>query len=65
MDRTIKHMLFLQNVTKYADKLKQADEPKVWFRSQYLYVCVHVRVSFSLSMFNEVINSKITLSFGY
>ncbi|KAJ8626370.1 hypothetical protein MRB53_019677 [Persea americana] len=28
LDRTIKHMLFLQSVTKYADKLKQADEPK-------------------------------------
>lgn len=29
LDRTIKHMLFLQSVTKYADKLKQADEPKM------------------------------------
>ncbi|KAJ4840919.1 hypothetical protein Tsubulata_001115 [Turnera subulata] len=29
LDRTIKHMLFLQSVTKYADKLKQADEPKL------------------------------------
>ncbi|CAL9757823.1 unnamed protein product [Musa acuminata subsp. burmannicoides] len=29
LDKTIKHMLFLQSVTKYADKLKQADEPKI------------------------------------
>ncbi|PKU68150.1 Transcription factor LHW [Dendrobium catenatum] len=29
LDRTIKHMLFLQSVTKYMDKLKQADEPKL------------------------------------
>ncbi|XP_068650611.1 transcription factor LHW-like [Aristolochia californica] len=29
LDRTIKHMLFLQSVTKYADKLKQVDEPKM------------------------------------
>lgn len=29
LDRTIKHMLFLQSVTKYADKLKQIDEPKM------------------------------------
>ncbi|XP_042481807.1 transcription factor LHW-like [Macadamia integrifolia] len=29
LDRTIKHMLFLQSVTKYADQLKQADEPKM------------------------------------
>ncbi|XP_077248515.1 transcription factor LHW-like [Tasmannia lanceolata] len=29
LDRTIKHMLFLQGVTKYADKLKQVDEPKM------------------------------------
>ncbi|KAK1430660.1 hypothetical protein QVD17_13560 [Tagetes erecta] len=29
LDRTIKHMTFLQNVTKQADKLKQADEQKM------------------------------------
>ncbi|KAK7851394.1 transcription factor lhw [Quercus suber] len=29
LDRTIKYMLFLQSVTKYADKLKQSDEPKL------------------------------------
>ncbi|XP_073002110.1 transcription factor EMB1444 isoform X1 [Typha latifolia] len=29
LDRTIKHMIFLQSVTKYADKIKQADEPKM------------------------------------
>ncbi|XP_021816487.1 transcription factor bHLH157 [Prunus avium] len=29
LDRTIKYMLFLQSVTKYADKLKQAHEPKL------------------------------------
>ncbi|KAM0945404.1 putative transcription factor bHLH family [Dioscorea sansibarensis] len=29
LDRTIKHMLYLQSVTKYADKLKQTDEPKM------------------------------------
>ncbi|KAJ3706633.1 hypothetical protein LUZ61_010338 [Rhynchospora tenuis] len=29
LDRTIKHMLFLQSVTKYAEKVKQADEPKM------------------------------------
>ncbi|KAL0923659.1 hypothetical protein M5K25_007725 [Dendrobium thyrsiflorum] len=29
LDRTIKHMLFLQSLTKYVDKLKQADEPKL------------------------------------
>ncbi|KAE8672384.1 hypothetical protein F3Y22_tig00111842pilonHSYRG00050 [Hibiscus syriacus] len=29
LERTIKYMLFLQGVTKYADKIKQADEPKL------------------------------------
>ncbi|KAF8030585.1 hypothetical protein BT93_E2884 [Corymbia citriodora subsp. variegata] len=29
LDRTIKHMLFLQSMMKYADKLKQADETKL------------------------------------
>ncbi|KAG8071823.1 hypothetical protein GUJ93_ZPchr0006g41211 [Zizania palustris] len=29
LDRTIKHMLFLQSVTKYAEKIKQSDEPKM------------------------------------
>ncbi|GAB4857647.1 hypothetical protein Ancab_015553 [Ancistrocladus abbreviatus] len=29
LDRTIKHMLFLQSLTKYADKLKQVNEPKL------------------------------------
>ncbi|KAJ4954579.1 hypothetical protein NE237_011362 [Protea cynaroides] len=29
LDRTIKHMLFLQSVAKYADQLKQGDEPKM------------------------------------
>ncbi|OVA06337.1 Myc-type [Macleaya cordata] len=27
--RTVKHMVFLESVAKYADKLKQADEPKM------------------------------------
>jgi hypothetical protein len=38
LDRTIKHMLFLQSVTKYAEKIKQADEPKV---SSFRYMCVN------------------------
>ena len=39
LDRTIKHMLFLQSVTKYADKLKQTDEPKVqWLMTTRLFV---------------------------
>ncbi|PON73580.1 MYC/MYB transcription factor [Parasponia andersonii] len=29
LDRTIKYMLFLQGVMKYADKLKQSNEPKL------------------------------------
>ncbi|GLT77715.1 hypothetical protein SLA2020_492770 [Shorea laevis] len=29
LEKTIKHMLFLQSVTKHADKLKQAGEPKI------------------------------------
>ncbi|KAF8651879.1 hypothetical protein HU200_063127 [Digitaria exilis] len=29
LERTIKHMVFLQSVTKYAEKIKQADEPKL------------------------------------
>lgn len=29
LGRTIKHMLFLQNLNKHGDKLKQADEPKL------------------------------------
>ncbi|KAG9129001.1 hypothetical protein Leryth_014764 [Lithospermum erythrorhizon] len=32
LERTIKHMLFLQSVTKHADKLKQTGEPKVLSR---------------------------------
>ncbi|XP_057520446.1 transcription factor bHLH157 [Amaranthus tricolor] len=29
LGRTIKHMIFLQNLNKHADKLKQVDEPKL------------------------------------
>ncbi|KAK4770705.1 hypothetical protein SAY87_031237 [Trapa incisa] len=29
LDRTVKHMLFLQNVSKYVNKIKQNDEPKL------------------------------------
>ncbi|KAJ4746801.1 transcription factor-like protein [Rhynchospora pubera] len=29
LDRTIKHMLFLQSVNKYAEKVKQEEEPKM------------------------------------
>ncbi|XP_072964381.1 transcription factor LHW-like isoform X1 [Typha angustifolia] len=29
LEKTIKHMLFLQSVTKHADKLKEAGEPKI------------------------------------
>ncbi|XP_057967822.1 uncharacterized protein LOC131157575 [Malania oleifera] len=29
LDHTAKHMLFLQSVTKYADRLKQTEEPKL------------------------------------
>lgn len=29
LERTISHMIFLQNVMKYTDKLKQADGPKI------------------------------------
>ncbi|KAK1300244.1 Transcription factor LHW [Acorus calamus] len=29
LERTIKHMLFLQSVTKHADKLKETGEPKI------------------------------------
>lgn len=29
LNRTIKHMLFLQNLNKHADKLKQVEEPKL------------------------------------
>ncbi|CAH8341784.1 unnamed protein product [Eruca vesicaria subsp. sativa] len=29
LERTIKHMLFLQNVSKHADKVKQTEEPKL------------------------------------
>ncbi|XP_076956073.1 uncharacterized protein LOC143631108 [Bidens hawaiensis] len=34
LDRTVKHMVFLQSVTKHAARIKQADEPKV---STYIY----------------------------
>ena len=30
LEKTIKHMLFLQSVTKHADKLKEIGEPKVF-----------------------------------
>ena len=30
LERTIKHMVFLQSVTKHGDKLKQTEESKVW-----------------------------------
>ena len=29
LERTIKHMLFLENITKHADKLNKCAEPKV------------------------------------
>lgn len=39
-------MLFLQSVTKYAEKIKQADEPKVFHTGQYvepnLFILVYV-----------------------
>ncbi|MFS7942093.1 putative transcription factor bHLH family [Helianthus anomalus] len=35
LDRTIKHMLFLQSVTKHADRIKQVDEPKGVTQNDY------------------------------
>lgn len=39
LEKTIKHMLFLQSVTKHADKLKETGEPKVCVcrRSLHIY----------------------------
>lgn len=37
LDRTIKHMLFLQSVTKHAERIKQIDEPKVI--KVFLFTC--------------------------
>jgi hypothetical protein len=37
LERTIKHMLFLQSVTKHADKLKQTGESKVKTSSVGIY----------------------------
>ena len=41
LEKTIKHMLFLQSVTKHADKLKETGEPKVFvvldLRYNYIY----------------------------
>ncbi|KAL6004456.1 hypothetical protein ACLOJK_005009 [Asimina triloba] len=41
LDRTIKHMLFLQSVTKYADKLKQVDEPKGELQLTLSVICTY------------------------
>ncbi|OEL35945.1 Transcription factor LHW [Dichanthelium oligosanthes] len=38
LERTIKHMLFLQSVTKYAEKIKQADEPKMLCEERGLFL---------------------------
>lgn len=46
LDRTIKHMLFLQSVTKYAEKVKQADQPKVNFITtiNFFVFCISMNV---------------------
>jgi hypothetical protein len=36
LERTIKHMLFLQSVTMHADKLKQTGKAKVQTLAAYL-----------------------------
>lgn len=33
LDLTIKHMVFMQSLAKYADRLKEPYEPKVIYRS--------------------------------
>lgn len=38
LERTIKHMLFLQSVTKHADKLKQTGESKV--KTSFTFFCL-------------------------
>jgi len=41
LEQTIKHMLFLQSVNKYAEKIKQADEPKVSSLRMYAHnLCI-------------------------
>jgi hypothetical protein len=46
-------MLFLQSVTKYAEKIKQSDEPKV-----YSLLCVHI--NFVLLKYFHIKNSSKT-----
>ncbi|CAA6666880.1 unnamed protein product [Spirodela intermedia] len=41
--RTVNHMLFLQGVIKYADKIKQADEPKV---IHFVVLTDHLKLTF-------------------
>lgn len=40
LERTIKHMVFLQSVTKHADKLKQTEESKVRGILSIFWLCL-------------------------
>ncbi|RVW83554.1 Transcription factor LHW [Vitis vinifera] len=45
LERTIKHMLFLQSVMKHADKLKQSGESKVRTMSSFLTLSLYPSIS--------------------
>lgn len=60
LERTIKHMLFLQSVTKHADKLKQTVESKV---EMIIFASLQVlEITFRLSSCHEF-NMRTELNF--
>lgn len=42
LDRTIKHMMFLESVTKQSDRIKQAEEPKVRIKVMFFSFIVFI-----------------------
>ncbi|KAG8078575.1 hypothetical protein GUJ93_ZPchr0007g5023 [Zizania palustris] len=80
LEKTVKHMLFLQNVAKHADKLKESGEPKVCFMlvpilSYVSLVCMnkkntlvndnrHLVINRSIKTSSEVTNSYFIVGLG-
>ncbi|KAE8674904.1 Transcription factor-related, putative isoform 2 [Hibiscus syriacus] len=67
LEKTIKHMLFLQSVTKHADKLKQTGESKILFQLVVVTLLSRMsekKCSYMHTIFSDVYN-KIQLAVLY
>lgn len=62
LERTIKHMLFLQSITKHADKLNKCADAKV---NIYGFGLVHNFLTFHFILQSEVLSTFLVITSGW